>query len=772
VSSDQSSKVNLRLESSSKDPAILQQSTQEAAATAAPGTTATADSLPAGNFWVTISDVNGCEEFLQVTIGENNTLAGDFMVNVEPTCDVNNGSVTVSATGGSGDYTYTWPAPLATGATQDTLIAGVYDVTITDNIGDCETVVTVLLENAGAGATLTLNGESMVSCAGESDGTLDYTVTYEPGFAAPADTIITITGTTTEVTNGTLAEGSYVITILDANDCLVATATFDVTSPDPLAVNTTIIDVTCDDAGSVVLTVTGGTGPFNYTWLPDDATPGDSTLVDVAEGSYLVTITDANGCSIALSNIEVADNCIDCDDLEVTSSSPDTIPLYGCEGQAPYCIDISLEDILGFEITNNGQPYTGSYWGCGYDTLVTISTFPIPSQGLFGPYEVNSFMVNGINYSGTVMDIFDLVDSMNVWDTNSNWVYNNLTLSISGGNSNNTYSTLTITQTLTGAFSTVDIDFNEVPNMTALSLSVGPHDLIFTDVNGCSDTLFVDVLCITPDNIVDTIFVGTQDTLCFTSDELPGTIQYMENVCEEESGAFVFFETLDDDTYCIEYFGSEVGTETACIVLCDDFGICDTTYVTVTVLPQDSTVIGDEPPVALPDSTTTEQGQEVEIPVMLNDTINGVFDTLYVLTPPTYGDVTIDDDGIMTYQPDEEYCDAGNPDTYTYVLCNTYACDTTIVSILVLCDDITVFTGFSPNEDGVNDFFTIQGIENFPDSELSIFNRWGNEVYFKQGYLNDWDGKWKGKMLPDGTYFYVLEDGKGKSYSGYIQIHR
>ncbi|MFT7606222.1 MAG: gliding motility-associated-like protein, partial [Saprospiraceae bacterium] len=82
------------------------------------------------------------------------------------------------------------------------------------------------------------------------------------------------------------------------------------------------------------------------------------------------------------------------------------------------------------------------------------------------------------------------------------------------------------------------------------------------------------------------------------------------------------------------------------------------------------------------------------------------------------------------------------------------------------------YTGFSPNGDGVNDFFYIEGIEAFPDSKLNIFNRWGNEVYNKEGYLNDWGGTWKNKLLPDGTYFYVLTDGNGHSYSGYVQIHR
>jgi gliding motility-associated-like protein len=93
----------------------------------------------------------------------------------------------------------------------------------------------------------------------------------------------------------------------------------------------------------------------------------------------------------------------------------------------------------------------------------------------------------------------------------------------------------------------------------------------------------------------------------------------------------------------------------------------------------------------------------------------------------------------------------------------------------VICNDIIIYTGFSPNGDGVNDNFTIEGIEEYPNNNLLIFNRWGNRVLLKSGYLNDWSGTWDGdKMLPDGTYFYILElnDDKGRKFSGYIQIHR
>jgi gliding motility-associated-like protein len=83
-----------------------------------------------------------------------------------------------------------------------------------------------------------------------------------------------------------------------------------------------------------------------------------------------------------------------------------------------------------------------------------------------------------------------------------------------------------------------------------------------------------------------------------------------------------------------------------------------------------------------------------------------------------------------------------------------------------------VYNGFSPNGDGKNDFFKIDGLENYPQHELRIFDGFGKMVFRTGHYLSDWGGSWGQNNLPDGTYYYLLEDGKGKNYSGYIQIKR
>ena len=78
---------------------------------------------------------------------------------------------------------------------------------------------------------------------------------------------------------------------------------------------------------------------------------------------------------------------------------------------------------------------------------------------------------------------------------------------------------------------------------------------------------------------------------------------------------------------------------------------------------------------------------------------------------------------------------------------------------------------FTPNEDGINDFWVIQYIESYPNARVQIFNRYGQQVFESRGYDQPWNGNYKGKPLPVGTYYYVIEPGSGrKPYTGYVTI--
>ncbi|MEM8908890.1 MAG: gliding motility-associated C-terminal domain-containing protein, partial [Bacteroidota bacterium] len=437
-----------------------------------------------------------------------------------------------------------------------------------------------------------------------------------------------------------------------------------------------------------------------------------------------------------------------------------------CFEQTAVCLPTPLEEVIRYELTNNGNLYQGLVEGCNFDSLLTYAYLTLPGGGNTGPYNLNEWIVNGTTFSGEFLNVAALVDSMNVWDPSSNWTFDPTTLVISGANPANAYSSMSINQIGTGAFTSLDLNVQLRANGTQLNLGVGNHELIFTDnVNGCADTLMVSIWCLETTIVIDTLLVGDADVICLDTFELPGNVVSVQNVCAENAGDYLSFDLIDS-VNCVVIQALDVGQDSACMVICDDQNLCDTTYFYYTAL------MDTMPPTAIADVDSTTQGQPIVINIQTNDGTQNI-DTVFISNDPSFGTATVNGaSGTVTYTPDPEYCNSVTPDSLTYVACNTFGCDSTTVSVYVFCNTINVMNGFSPNGDNRNDFFVIQGLEAFPDNVLRVYNRWGNLIYRMDGYDNSWNGRWEGKDLPDGTYFYVLSDGVGQTYSGYVQIHR
>jgi gliding motility-associated-like protein len=112
---------------------------------------------------------------------------------------------------------------------------------------------------------------------------------------------------------------------------------------------------------------------------------------------------------------------------------------------------------------------------------------------------------------------------------------------------------------------------------------------------------------------------------------------------------------------------------------------------------------------------------------------------------------------------------------YVVVVMDINGCMVTDSITLKEPDDIKLPNGFTPNGDGYNDFYVIKGIQGYTNNKVQIFNRWGSLVYSKNAYLNDWNGVSNdGQILPDGTYFIVVDlnkEGKANVESS-IDIRR
>jgi gliding motility-associated-like protein len=188
-------------------------------------------------------------------------------------------------------------------------------------------------------------------------------------------------------------------------------------------------------------------------------------------------------------------------------------------------------------------------------------------------------------------------------------------------------------------------------------------------------------------------------------------------------------------------------------------GCLDTDEVSITIGSGGSSVV------AIADYDTTLVNTAVTVNVLGNDIYPAGEPMIVSLCGfPSHGIVVVNSDKTITYTP---YSEFEGDDFFCYRICNANQqslCSDTMVYIhvkLPSLDDLVVYNGVSPNGDGNNDTWKIKGIENYPDNTVMIFNRWGDKIREFSNYNNTsrtWEGKNEnGELLPDGTYFYIID---------------
>jgi gliding motility-associated-like protein len=189
------------------------------------------------------------------------------------------------------------------------------------------------------------------------------------------------------------------------------------------------------------------------------------------------------------------------------------------------------------------------------------------------------------------------------------------------------------------------------------------------------------------------------------------------------------------------------------------------------VTPSDTIIVHvPNTPQAILDTLRISENGLGLINVLNNDTFAFPVDVT-IKTLPNYGQAS------LSYN-DIEYVNTGasRTDYFIYEICLKDCptmCDTAYVKITIdpLLNVPDIIT---PNGDGKNDAFVIEGINNYPNHDFYIYNRWGNEVFSTDNYQNDWAGVRDNENLPDGTYFYILIDKEtGETLiNGYITLLR
>jgi gliding motility-associated-like protein len=734
--------------------------------------------VPAGTYTVTVTDANGCTEVLTTTVIQP---AGALNATVSSTQNIgcygaSTGSIHVLVSMGTAPYTYLW----SNGSTTQSLTnvpAGTYTVTVTDYQGCTETLSATLTQPQGA-LNASIQSIGNADCRGNSTGSVTIQVTQG---TAPY-TYLWSNGATTQNLNN-VNSGTYTVTVTDANGC-TQTLTATVTQPaGSLAVSLqSSQNVSCYGGanGTININVSQGTAPYTYQWS-NGAT--SQNITGLTAGTYTVTVADANGCVETLSATITEPQGA----LSVTLQSSQNISCFGGNNGS-------------IQLTVNAGTAPYSYnWSNGATTQ-NISNL------LAGTYTVTVTDANGCTESQTVT-LTQPQGALQVSLASSQQVncYN-------GNDGQITVNVLQGTPPYTFIWNT------GATGAAITGLAAGTYTVTVTDANGCTETLSSTInqpqqaLMMTGSTSSSNCLAGLGGSVSVSP--VGGTAPYSynwsngsntQNLTNVPQGAYTL--VITDANGCTAQseftvsdqssFNAQAdGPSTICVgnlayLIADSIpGATYQWYLNGQTLggatyPHFVTPVAGSYTVTIQHACGTFTSQPIIITV--NSAANITVSPNMIICPGESTQLLASGGVNYTWTPATglDYPNVPNPiaspattTTYTVEVENAEGCRASAqVMVTVFCDTLIIPSGYSPNNDGVNDGFMIVGIDKYPNNKIWIYNRWGNLVYKASGYNNEWNGYsnvsgiYIGKKVPAGTYFYILDLGNDqKPKQGYIVL--
>ena len=259
-----------------------------------------ANGLMTGAYTVTLTDAAGCIAVVDLAVDnlDGPTLALVDLVN--ETCTAQNGKIEVEAFGGNGPLTFNWSPVPNSGTTLNNIGAGTYTATVTDDFGCMESASFDVFDTPGP--TLSLVKTTDAHC-GNPDGLMKVSAT---GGKAPLKFAWSHDANLNASDALNIKSGNYTVTVTDANGCTAVLSGIINDIPGPIISLVNIVNETCSNKnGSIEISVSGGTSPYNYQWS-DDLLINSPNRIGLKAGSYTVTVTDAGGC-ITSASYSIAD---------------------------------------------------------------------------------------------------------------------------------------------------------------------------------------------------------------------------------------------------------------------------------------------------------------------------------------------------------------------------------------------------------------------------------------------------------------------------------
>lgn len=739
----------------------------------------TASALCAGNYSVNIKDALGCSITLSVSIkATSNTAVTSVITNA--TCGVCDGKAVLTPSGGLGSYTYLWSNGAST-ASVTNLCAGLYMVNVKDSTG-CSSDIPVAISNTGGPTSIAITTVNN-SCYGVCDGAV--TSVIATGGVPPYSYLWMQSGQTTP-TLLNLCAGKYHLQVTDAKGCSFIDS-ISILSPAPLVANQSITAATCGLCdGNITIAPSGGNAPYQIEWNTGATA---LSLTNLCAGVYSVKITAANNCFqnitipmnsqkgplLSITSTDV--NCNGkCDGTAIVAATGGVLPysylwdnipastkdtaLNLCTGKyfvqvtdQNKCVSIlsttiTESSLLNFTTANAINPLCfGSLTG-SITTIPSGGTLPYTYDWL--PNVGNTATVSNLaagTYSVTVKDAKGCSASQSMVLTQPSKLVVTDTLTQS---TCNTVADGAIDVTTTGGIIPYKYQWSGASSATTqdlLNILSGTYIITVSDSNNC---IAIDTVVLTSKQFVSAN-AGNDTTLCeagmITLDAIKSingiNYQWFQLPSNNNVGNTIALSVKPP-----------IGTTTYYVMVDNGIGCID----------KDTVVVATN---ALPHA---DAGIDASIYIGKNVTIGGN------PTTTTGGSTWLWTPSIGLDDPTKTNPIASPVVTTAYVVTITSAqgCVNTDTVIVKINPAIKIPSGITPNKDGVNDEWIIEGIELFPNCVVEVYNRWGELLFQSKGYEKQWQGTFNGKPLPVGTYYYIIDlrEPTIPAYTGPVTIMR
>lgn len=744
-----------------------------------PYTTEDLTNIPASDYTVSVTDANGCVEEISILINEplTNVTSSPSLIHINCNGDAT-GAIDPNLSGGTLPYTYVWSNGSTTTAL-NAISAGVYTLTVTDGNG-CITSFTYELTEPEA---LLINSDKVdVLCFGEATGEASTSVS---GGVSGYSYLWSNGGVSSTISN--LIAGNYNVVVTDLNGCVINDAIVVDQPLQPLNGTTveTAVDCKGNSTGAIDLTPSGGTSPYTYLW----STSGSVILVDTAQsltgviaGTYLYTITDNHGCQFSSSEtvteplnhlvVSGVTNDVSCKDgndgainITATGGTPGYI-FNWTNGATTEDINTLFIGSYSIEVTDNNGCTANESFVIEEPSAALVATSNVSDVSCLGGNDgyMTSFVTGGTapytylwSNGATTANIYNLVAgaySLTVTDANG-------CTAITGGVVKEPVTAISMTYSVVNVscFGFADGEAEIVPSggtppyhydwgnqgqllMAAegeavTGLTVGDYFIRIIDDNGC---VYEEVITISEPTLLESSFTF-EDVLCFG----------------ESTGSIDLTVSGGTTPYDILWSTNETTED-------------------ISGLPagQYSYSVTDDHGCYLEDSLIISQPNDIHIshystPITCSDQSDGMLEVSVAggTEPYTYVWSNGEDSDQITN------LDAG---WYQLIVIDNYGCDDTVALEVLSSEDLclNIPNTFTPNGDNYNDTWIIDNMHLYPNAEVRIFNKWGNELYTTIGEYIPWDGKVNGVDLPSEVYYFIilLNNESSEKYTGVITIIR